>query len=107
MPGSIDTDDKRSFDNLRLPVAFWPVSSGNIRISAQKGCFTIHGTDNQRIESFFNNSEICKYLIKVKIQEESVVLLREQLRLMGGTPMSVYPDLFGLATELNSSRYMK
>lgn len=125
MPGSIDEngqfikqfinreidhlhpDDKPSFDKLRLPVAFWPVSSGNIRIAAQKGCFTIHGTEYQPIESVFNNSEIRKDLIKVKIRKESIVLLREQLRLMGGTPMSVYPDLFGLATELSGPRYMK
>lgn len=92
---------------LQLPVAFWPVSSGNIRIAAQKGCFTVHGTEHQPIESYFDNSEISKYLIKVKIQKDSIVLLRKQLRLMGGTPMSVYPDLFGLAAELNSSRYME
>jgi len=92
---------------LQLPVAFWPVSSGNIRIAAQKGCFTVHGTEHHPIESFFENSEISQYLIKVMIRKESVVSLREQLRLMGGTPMSVYPDLFGLAAELNGPRYMK
>lgn len=99
--------DKPSFEDLRFPVAFWPASSGNIRIAAQKGCFTIHGTDPQSIESLFDNPEIQKYLIKVKIKKESVSLLREQLRLMGLTPVSVYPDLEGLATELSSSRYMK
>jgi len=92
---------------LKFPIAFWPTSSGNIRIAAQKGCFTVHGTDPQPIESFFDNSEIQKYLIKVEIRKESVASLREQLRLMGVTPMSVYPDLFGLTAELSGPRYMK
>lgn len=94
-------------DQLKFPVAFWPTSSGNIRIAAQKGCFTVHGTDPQPIESFFDNFGIQKYLIKVEIRKESVASLREQLRLMGETPMSVYPDLFGLTTELSGPRYMK
>ena len=96
-----------SDDQLKFPIAFWPTSSGNIRIAAQKGCFTVHGMDPQPIESFFGKSEIQKYLIKVEIRKESVALLREQLRLMGVTPMSVYPDLFGLTAELSGPRYMK
>jgi hypothetical protein len=104
---TLPPNEKPSVDELRFPIAFWPTSSGNIRIAAQKGCFTIHGTDEQRIESFFDNTKVQKYLIKVKIRKESVALLREQLRLMGGTPISVYPDLFGLAAELSEPRYMK
>lgn len=95
-----------SAELVKFPIAFWPSSSGNIRIAAQKGCFTIHGTEAQPIESFFDNSEISKYLVKIKIRNESVPLLREQLRLLGLTPVSVYPDLFGLATELSGPRYM-
>lgn len=101
------SDDKPSVEQLRFPIAFWPVSSGNIRIVAQKGCFTVHGTDPQPIESLFESSGIRKYLIKIKIQRESVQLLRKQLQIMGMTPMSVYPDLFGLSSELSSPRYMK
>jgi len=96
-----------STESVKFPVAFWPTSSGNIRIVAQKGCFTIHGTDPRPIETFFDNSEIRRYLVKVKIRKESVASLREQLRLMGVTPMSIYPDLFGLATELSGPRYMR
>jgi hypothetical protein len=104
---SLPSNDKPSIKDLRFPIAFWPSSSGNIRIAAQKGCFTIHGTDPQPIEPFFEESGIRKYLIKIKIQKESVSLLRKQLRIMGVTPMSVYPDLFGLSSELCSKRYMK
>lgn len=93
-------------ENLRLPIAFYPSSCGNIRIATQKGCFTIHGTDQRPIESIFDNSSIQKYLIKVKIQKKSVALIREQLRIMGVTARSVYPDIFGLATELSGSEYM-
>lgn len=59
------SDDKPSVEQLRFPIAFWPVSSGNIRIAAQKGCFTVHGTDPQPIESLFESSGIRKYLIKM------------------------------------------
>ncbi len=103
----LPSDDKPSVEQLRFPIAFWPSSSGNIRIAAQKGCFTVHGTDLQPIETLFKNSGIRKYLIKIKIQKESVPLLRKQLQIMGVTPMSVYPDLFGLSGELSSPRYMK
>jgi len=99
--------DILSDEQLKFPVAFWPTSSGNLRIAAQKGCFTVHGTDPQPIESVFDDHEIQKYLIKVEIRKESVTSLREQLQLMGETPMSVYPDLFGLTTELSGPRYMK
>lgn len=100
-------DDKPSVEQLRFPIAFWPVSSGNIRIAAQKGCFTVHGTDPKSIESLFEDSKIRKYLIKIKIQKESVAFLRKQLQILGVTPMSVYPDLLGLSKELSSPRYMK
>jgi hypothetical protein len=99
-------DREAAIQLLRFPIAFWPVSSGNIRIAAQKGCFTIHGTDRRPVEAFFDDLENRRYLVKIKIQKESVALLREQLRLMGVTPMSVYPDLFGVSDELSSSRYM-
>ncbi len=103
---SLAFGEKPSAEQLRFPIAFWPVSSGNIRIAAQKGAFTVHGTDPQPIESLFESSGIRKSLIKIKLQRESVPLLREQLQIMGMTPMSVYPDLLGLSSELSSSRYM-
>lgn len=96
-----------SDEYLEFPIAFYPASSGNIRIATQKGCFTIHGTDPQPIESFFDNPEIQKYLIKVKILKKSVASFREQLRIMGVTARSVYPDIFGLATELSGPDYMR
>ena len=104
---SIAHHDKPKVERLRLPIAFWPVSGGNIRITAQKGCFTVHGIEPQPIESVFKSSGIQKYLIKIKIKRESLPLLRKQLQIMGMTPISVYPDLSGLSSELSSPRYMK
>jgi hypothetical protein len=89
-------------EKLKYPISFYPTSSGNIRIAAQKGCFTIHGTENQPIESFFvNHDDIHKYLVKIKILKGSVTSVREQLKIMGITTRSVYPDIFGLAAELS------
>lgn len=93
-------------EELKYPIAFFPASSGNIRIAAQKGCFTIHGTDPQPIESFFFNDDIQEYLVKIKILKDSVALFRDQLKNMGITSRSVYPDIFGLAAELSSPGYM-
>jgi hypothetical protein len=92
---------------LQFPIAFYPTSAGNIRIATQKGCFTIHGTDRRPIESFFAASDIRKYLIKVKINKESVRSIRQQLRLIGVTARSVFPDLAGFANELSGSEYMR
>jgi hypothetical protein len=95
-----------SDSHLRYPVAFYPESSGNIRIATQKGCFTIHGTDQNPIESFFKTSELKKHLFKIKIKNELVALIREQLQLSGVTARSIYPDIYGLATELCGANYM-
>jgi hypothetical protein len=105
--GNLSSDDKPSVEQLRFPIAFWPVSSGNIRIAAQKGCFTVHGINPKPIESLLKGFEIRKYLIKIKIGRKSVPLLRKQLQILGMTPVSVYPDLFGLSGELSSPRYME
>ncbi len=95
-------------EKLKYPISFYPSSSGNIRIAAQKGCFTIHGTENQPIESFFvNHDNIYKYLVKIKILKGSVAAVREQLKIMGITTRSVYPDIFGLAAELSVPGYLK
>jgi len=98
---------KLNDDYLKFPIAFYPASSGNIRIAIQKGCFTIHGTARRPIQSFFEDPKIQKYLIKVKISKESVALIRKQLKIMGVTPRSVYPDILGLATELSGPDYME
>lgn len=98
--------EKLKEEYLQLPVAFYPASSGNIRIAIQKGCFTIHGMDQRPIESIFDTPEIQKYLIKVNIQKESIASIREQLRLIGVTARSVYPDISGLASELSGVEYM-
>jgi hypothetical protein len=97
--------EKLSAERLSLPVAFYPISFNNLRLAVQKGCFTIHGTDPVGIDALFiNTSEQC-FLKRVNISKEAAGGIREELRVMGITPRSLFPDLNGLAQELRGREY--
>ena len=90
---------------LTLPFAFYPVSSGNLRLATQKGCFTIHGTQREAIEDLFTQKGKECFLRRVCIRKEAAGAIREELRVMGITPRSVFPDLAGLVQELSGRTY--
>lgn len=70
----------------------------------QKGCFTVHGTDDRGFEEIFNeNSKLVtenyfkKYVIDRK---DNAPQIYKELKALGITPSSIFPDLDGLAKEL-------
>ena len=87
----------RDKDTIKYPIAFHPAVSENQRLVTQKGMFTIHGLENSPIEAIIEKEGLTKYLIKLRIN--NIENIKEELRLLGITPRSVYPDLFGLAEE--------
>lgn len=89
----------------KYPIAFYPVSSGNIRISSQKGMFTIHGIDNISVDDFMNNKKLNDGLLKICINKNKIKNLLIDLNDLGISPRSIYPDLNGFAQELCSIRY--
>jgi hypothetical protein len=91
---------------LLYPIAFYPTSSNNLRLATQKGCFTVHGIKLIPIETLFKGTASERFLKKVIIKARAAGQIREELRVMGVTPRSVFPDLYGLSQELNGREHM-
>lgn len=73
------------------------------RMSAQKGCFTVYGTDEKDLESIFDkNSTLVQkgFFKKYVFNENKRVEIYNELQKLGVTSSSVYPDLIGLTKEL-------
>ena len=96
-----------SSDSLKHPVAYYSRSTGNPRIATQKGCFTVHGTDSQPIEAIMTTLGKTKWLIKCRVQPKFAASIRDNLRILGITPRAVFPDLYGLAQELQTQDFMR
>jgi hypothetical protein len=86
---------------LRVPVAIYP-STSHPRIAAQRGCFTLHGSDPRSFESIFENDPLItnERLRQYRIPKNKVTSLFEELSNMGISYASLFPDLDGLAKEL-------
>jgi hypothetical protein len=84
-------------DNIKiseLPIAVYPNRS-NDRIFAQRGLFTIHGTDSRRME------DLCMDCIaKIDIPDNLIDKLKKVLKQFGINKYSIYPDLKGLSDYL-------
>ncbi len=74
------------------------------RMSAQKGCFTVHGKDVKRgFEEIFNEgSKLFNkgYFKKYVINRKDTFKIYKGLQTLGITSSTIYPDLYGLAEEL-------
>lgn len=71
------------------------------RIVAQRGAFTIFGSDTKPMEQIFNDAGFpCNSLVKVVFPCASLATLQQSLFGMGYSDSMVYPDLAGLAKEI-------
>lgn len=91
--------------HLLKPLAVFPESSGNQRLATQRGCFTIHGTDERPLEDLLWEDGSPPCLFRIDIEKAGLKEIQEELRIHGITPKSVYPDLYGLGLELNGFEY--
>lgn len=70
-------------------------------MAAQKSVYTIHGLLTENFDSLFNGTEfkksgfIRKFIIKIKANK-----ILSDLRTMGITDSTIYPDFEGLANDL-------
>ena len=87
------------------PVALYPVEV-HVRMRVQKSCFTIHGADERSIEEIFANSHLLKdgYLTKLPIDIESCEEMLSQMKTLGISHSTLFPDLDGLGVELSQSK---
>lgn len=91
-------DDKKDENATVLPIAIktrWI----DDRMSSQKSCFTIHGTEKIPLENLIKDDSdhiLTKYIInKARIKD-----ILNQLKLCGITHYTVFPDLDGLSREI-------
>ncbi len=86
----------------RLPLAIRPVHA-NARIVAQRGAFTIHGTERgalDRLAARRGRSKTC--LSRIRIPRECVSEIRRELSISGINESLVFPELSGLCRELKA-----
>jgi hypothetical protein len=80
-----------------LPVAVHPTTV-HARITAQKGCFTVHGDIHKSLSALVEPPILRRY----RIEPKGLGQIRDDLRLAGVTYSTMFPDLDGLSTELCS-----
>jgi hypothetical protein len=80
-----------------LPVAIHPTST-HPRITAQKSCFTIHGRKELPLATLVGERVLKSYVMDPK----SVSRIRADLRMAGISYSTIFPDLDGLAVDLES-----
>jgi hypothetical protein len=80
-----------------LPVAIHPTSI-HPRITAQKSCVTIHGRKELPIPMLVGEQVLRSYVV----QPHSAARIRADLRMSGISYSTIFPDLDGLAVDLES-----
>jgi hypothetical protein len=93
---------------LEVPCAIFP-STVHARVSSQRSCFTLHGSDNRDFEVIFRDRPLIveNRLIKYRILKENVESTFRELAELGTTYGSLFRDLDGLASELRYSFKIK
>ncbi|HUA67575.1 MAG TPA: FRG domain-containing protein [Candidatus Saccharimonadales bacterium] len=84
----------------KLPSEVVPILPAQIaqRISSQRACFTIHGSDQNGLDKLQGDS----LLIKIVIPAFNVVKIRRELEIYGIDEVTIFPDLDGLGRCVGS-----
>jgi hypothetical protein len=84
-----------------LPIAIYP-SYIHERLRVQKANFTIHGKDERSFEELFLGTPLVEggYFKKYVFDKCAVTDILHDLRMLGITHTTIFPDLDGLAREL-------
>ena len=101
-----DDEDTQTLDEYKVgssalpttPIAITPPYI-DIRLKAQKGCFTLHGKNKTSIHSLSKNAEK-PFLARIDISKSAINRIRWQLDVIGINTSDIYPDLSGLAKEI-------
>jgi hypothetical protein len=70
------------------------------RISTQRSCFTIHGSDADGLEKLAGDSDA--HIAKVLIPRTAVSKIKEELVVSGIDEVTIFPDLDGLGRFLTT-----
>lgn len=82
---------------FQLPVAVHPTNI-HPRMAAQHSCFTVHGKLKQSLSELVGD----RILMRYEIDPESSEPMKRELRMMGVSHSSLFPDLDGLSRDLAS-----
>lgn len=82
-----------------LPVGVYPTHSAR-RISTQRSCFTIYGSDPEGLERLRHESDA--HVAKIVVPRAEVSRIKEQLLISGVDEVTIFPDLDGLGRFLTS-----
>ncbi len=83
----------------KLPVAAYPAYSAR-RISTQRSCFTVHGSEVRIFTRLLIERGAC--LRKIVIKASATEKIRQELLTCGVDEVAIYPDLDGLGRYLAS-----
>ena len=85
----------------RLPIAILPTFDRSI-MSSQKSCFTVQGSNESDFESLFQGTSLIRkgFFKKYLIPRDCCRKIEKELDRVGITNSAVFPDLKGLALEL-------
>jgi hypothetical protein len=78
-------------------VAIYPMHTER-RISSQRSCFTIHGADEQALDTLYHEGINC--LAKITIPAWAVPEIRLELEGAGIDEVTIFPDLTGLGRTI-------
>jgi len=82
-----------------LPVAVYPSHTAR-RMSTQRSCFTIHGSDVDGLEKLARKER--PYLLKIIVPGPAVRGIAEQLAVCGIDEITIFPDVDGLGRWLST-----
>ncbi len=86
---------------VTLPVAVLPTNI-HTRMSAQRSCFTIHGTSHDSLLTQLDKNEPSPLVARIRLPSNAAQRrsMLEHLRFLGVSGTTMFPDLQGLAQEL-------
>ena len=85
----------------KLPVAIKPVHA-TVRISVQKGFFTIHGTERGALDRLAGRGNKGPQLRKLILPKHAIADMRRDLSIAGITETVIFPELDGLCREIKA-----
>lgn len=90
---------KAPYTTIRLPakpIAVVPPFNSP-RITVQRGCFTVHGSKRSPLDDQFHG-----HLAKIIIPKAQIIEMRRQLRSLGVSEFTLFPDLDGLSRDIRA-----
>ncbi|MFA0281637.1 MULTISPECIES: FRG domain-containing protein [unclassified Vibrio] len=103
LPSPLRKEEGDNFDFEFNPLAI-RMPFTNKRVHAQKGCFTVHGSNPKGIEDIMYENGLGNELIKFVFNEEAAVNIRNTLHKMEINEDDIYQDLNSLSKRIIRKR---